>query len=78
MDYVMPHADLVHELRAFDCGVPSPNNVIGAKGAGESGAVGGLPTCMNAVVDALRRVNVRGFDMPATPVRLWAALKTAK
>ena len=75
MDYVMPHADLLHELRAFDCGVPSPNNVIGAKGAGESGAVGGLPTCMNAVVDALRRANVREFDMPATPARLWAALQ---
>jgi len=78
MDYVMPHADLVHELRAFDCGVPSPNNIIGAKGAGESGAVGGLPTCMNAVVDALRRANVREFDMPATPARLWVALQRGK
>jgi len=78
MDYVMPHADLLLELRAFDCGVPSPNNVIGAKGAGESGAVGGLPTCMNAVVDALRRASVREFDMPATPARLWAALQRGK
>jgi len=78
MDYVMPHADLIHEMRAFDCGVPSPNNIIGAKGAGESGAVGGLPTCMNAVVDALRRANVREFDMPATPARLWAALQRGK
>lgn len=78
MDYVMPHADLIGELRAFDCGVPSPNNIIGAKGAGESGAVGGLPTCMNAVVDALRRANVREFDMPATPARLWAALQRGK
>ena len=78
MDYVMPHADLLRDLRAFDCGVPSPNNLIGAKGAGESGAVGGLPTCMNAVVDALRRANVREFDMPATPARLWAALQRGK
>jgi carbon-monoxide dehydrogenase large subunit len=74
MDYVMPHADLLRGLKAFDCGVPSPNNLLGAKGAGESGAVGGLPTCMNAVVDALRRAGVDGFDMPATPGRLWAAL----
>jgi aerobic carbon-monoxide dehydrogenase large subunit len=77
-DYIMPRADLIQALRAFDCGVPSPNNLLGAKGAGESGAVGGLPTCMNAVVDALRRANVREFDMPATPVRLWAALQRAK
>ncbi len=74
MDYVMPHADLVRRMQAFDCGVPSPNNYLGAKGAGESGAVGGLPTCMNAVVDALRRAGVDQFDMPATPGRLWAAL----
>lgn len=78
MDYVMPHADLVRGLKAFDSGVPSPNNLLGAKGAGESGAVGGLPTCMNAVVDALRRANVREFDMPATPARLWAALQGGK
>jgi carbon-monoxide dehydrogenase large subunit len=77
-DYIMPRADLVRLMRAFDCGVPSPNNLIGAKGAGESGAVGGLPTCMNAVVDALRRANIRQFDMPATPARLWAALQRGK
>jgi len=77
-DYIMPRADLVRGLRAFDCGVPSPNNLLGAKGAGESGAVGGLSTCMNAVVDALRRVDVREFDLPATPGRLWAALQRRK
>jgi aerobic carbon-monoxide dehydrogenase large subunit len=74
-DYIMPRADLILSMRAFDCGVPSPNNFLGAKGAGESGAVGGLPTCMNAVVDALRRAGVDQFDMPATPARLWTALQ---
>ena len=77
MDYVMPHADLVRGLRAFDCGVPSPNNFLGAKGAGESGAVGGLPTCFNAVADALRRVGIERFDIPATPGRLWTAIQGA-
>lgn len=74
MDYTMPRADLLSGLRAFDCGVPSPNNLLGAKGAGESGAVGGLPTCVNAIADALRRAGIDHFDMPATPGRLWAAL----
>jgi carbon-monoxide dehydrogenase large subunit len=73
-DYVMPRADLLRGLRAFDCGVPSPNNLLGAKGAGESGAVGGLPACVNAVTDALRRAGVEHFDMPATPRHLWEAL----
>ena len=76
-DYIMPRADLLSGLRAVDCGVPSPNNFMGAKGAGESGAVGGLPTCVNAVADALRRAGVDHFDMPATPARLWQALRHA-
>ncbi len=77
IDYIMPRADLLRGLRAFDGGVPSPNNFLGAKGAGESGAVGGLPTCMNAVADALRRAGVDHFDMPATPGRLWTAINRA-
>ena len=77
MDYIMPRADLLRGLRAFDGGVPSPNNLLGAKGAGESGAVGGLPTCMNAVADALRRAGVEEFNLPATPNRLWAAIRRA-
>jgi carbon-monoxide dehydrogenase large subunit len=76
-DYIMPRADLLSGLRAFDCGVPSPSNLLGAKGAGESGAVGALPTCVNAVADALRRVGVDHFEMPATSVRLWEALHRA-
>ncbi len=77
MDYVMPRADLLRGLRTFDGGVPSPNNFLGAKGAGESGAVGALPTCMNAVADALRRAGVDQFDLPATPGRLWQAIRGA-
>ena len=76
-DYIMPRADLLSGLRAIDSGVPSPNNFLGAKGAGESGAVGGLPTCVNAVADALRRAGVGHFEMPATPARLWMALRHA-
>jgi carbon-monoxide dehydrogenase large subunit len=33
---------------------------------------------MNAVLDALRQGGVTHFDMPATPQRLWAALRAAK
>ena len=77
MDYIMPRADLLRGLRTFDGGVPSPNNFLGAKGVGESGAVGGLPTCMNAVADALHRAGVEDFNLPATPSRLWAAIRRA-
>ncbi|HUZ74247.1 MAG TPA: xanthine dehydrogenase family protein molybdopterin-binding subunit [Stellaceae bacterium] len=78
MDYVMPHADLVLDFRTAEHCVPSPNNLLGAKGAGEAGTTGGLPTCMNAVLDALRAAGVASFDMPATPARLWAALRQGR
>ena len=74
MDYVMPRADLVPEFRTQDHPMPTPNNLLGAKGAGEAGTTGGLPTCMNAVFNALASAGVTQFDMPATPARLWEAL----
>ncbi|MGH6969176.1 MAG: molybdopterin cofactor-binding domain-containing protein, partial [Stellaceae bacterium] len=40
MDYVMPHADLVREVRVVEQGVPSPTNALGAKGVGEAGTIG--------------------------------------
>ena len=78
MDYTMPRADLVQDFRVLDHSVPSPNNILGAKGAGESGATGGLPACLNAVLDALRPAGVKHFDPPATPGRIWEALRRAR
>ncbi|OGA02084.1 MAG: hypothetical protein A3H35_06210 [Betaproteobacteria bacterium RIFCSPLOWO2_02_FULL_62_17] len=75
MDYVLPRADLMQAFRVLDHSVPSPNNVLGAKGAGEVGTTGGLPACMNAVLDALRPAGVAHFDLPATPSRIWEALR---
>jgi aerobic carbon-monoxide dehydrogenase large subunit len=78
MDYVMPHADLLHGFRSVEHAVPSPTNALGAKGAGEAGTTGAGAACMNAVINALRSVGVKHFDMPATPARLWAAMQLQK
>jgi carbon-monoxide dehydrogenase large subunit len=49
------------------------------KGAGDAGAIGSAPAVMNAVVDALYRAfRIRHVDMPATPERLWAAIREGK
>ena len=74
MDYPMPRADQLGEFRMADCPVPSPNNILGAKGAGETGTTGGLPACMNAVLDALHSAGAKGLELPATPDRIWRAL----
>jgi aerobic carbon-monoxide dehydrogenase large subunit len=54
-------------------------NPWGAKGAGEAGTIGAAPAVMNAIVDALYRAfRIRRVDMPATPERLWAAIREGK
>ena len=59
MDYFMPRAELLPPLILKDRGVPSPANPLGAKGAGEAGATGSVPALANAVLDALKPLNVR-------------------
>jgi carbon-monoxide dehydrogenase large subunit len=51
--------------------VPATTNVLGAKGCGEAGCAGSLPSVMNAIVDAL---DGKHINMPATPERVWEAL----
>ncbi len=74
MDYFMPRATHAAPTTLIDCGVPSPANVLGAKGAGEAGATGSVPALANAVLDALKPVHVRHLDMPYTSDRIWRAI----
>jgi carbon-monoxide dehydrogenase large subunit len=63
------------EIPPVVCGevqTPSPLNPLGAKGAGEGGAVGALPAVANAVADALAG---RHLDPPYTAEKLWRALR---
>jgi hypothetical protein len=54
-------------------------NPLGVKGAGEAGTIGATPAVMNAVVDALHRAHgITHLDMPATPERVWQAIRAAK
>jgi carbon-monoxide dehydrogenase large subunit len=77
LDYAMPRAD---DFCSFDLGshpVPTKTNPLGVKGAGECGTVGGLAAVMNAINDALAPLGVRNFQMPATPERVWRAIREA-
>jgi carbon-monoxide dehydrogenase large subunit len=74
-DYLVPTAA---ELPSFDLGstvTPSPSNALGVKGIGEAGTIASTPAVMNAVIDALRPFGVRDIDMPASPMRVWAAVR---
>jgi len=78
MDYCMPRADDVPSFAFETKNVPSTTNPLGIKGAGEAGSIGSCPAVMNAVVDALDRAHgIRDIDMPATPDRVFAAIRAA-
>ncbi|MBX9942816.1 MAG: xanthine dehydrogenase family protein molybdopterin-binding subunit [Reyranella sp.] len=79
MDYAMPRADTFPGFsNTLDDSVPAKTNPLGAKGVGESGTVGSTPTVMNAIMDALWPLGVRSIQMPATPHRVWQAIRSAK
>jgi carbon-monoxide dehydrogenase large subunit len=77
MDYAVPRADMFPPFVCENNEVPAPNNPLGVKGAGEGGTTGAPPAIINAIVDALRESGVRDVPMPATPERVWRALRRA-
>ena len=78
MDYCVPRADGMCFMEIISAPVPTASNLIGAKGGGESGPTGALPATINAVVDALKPLDVAHIDMPATPHRIWQTIEKAK
>jgi aerobic carbon-monoxide dehydrogenase large subunit len=79
MDYAVPRAeDMPAIVSELDETQPCTHNPLGAKGCGEAGCAGALPSVMNAVVDALREFGISHIDMPATPERVWRAIEEAR
>ncbi len=72
MDYCLPRADDVPAFQGERVGQPSKNNPLGMKGAGEAGTIGGCAPVINAIADALGHDEI---EMPATPQRVWRALR---
>jgi carbon-monoxide dehydrogenase large subunit len=79
MDYALPRAD---DIPSFEGSLtpefPSRANRLGVKGSGQAGAIAAPATVMNAVMNALAPLGVRHIDMPATPARIWEAIKAAR
>ncbi|HEX2137667.1 MAG TPA: molybdopterin cofactor-binding domain-containing protein, partial [Microvirga sp.] len=78
-DYRLPRAADLPDFQFETRNVPSTTNILGMKGAGEAGAIGACPAVMNAVADALDRgFGIRHVDMPATPDRVFAAIRSTR
>ncbi|MGA7679940.1 MAG: xanthine dehydrogenase family protein molybdopterin-binding subunit [Pseudolabrys sp.] len=78
MDYTMPRAHDAPMINIVSHPVPTKSNPLGAKGCGEAGTSGGLPSVANAVIDALSEYDIRHLEMPMTPARIWQAIQGAK
>jgi len=74
LDYPVPSAADLPAIAWDFIESPSPLNPLGAKGAGESGAIGAPPAIVNAVEDALRPFAIRPLALPLTPDRVWRHL----
>lgn len=75
MDYAMPRADNFPFFNTQISEVPSPEHPLGIRPAGEGGTVPALAVVVNAIVDALSEFGVRHVEMPATPERIWRAMR---
>ncbi len=75
MDYAMPRADVMPDMKVEHRAIACRTNPLGVKGTGEAGTTAAPPAVINAIHDALPKGAM--IDMPATPERIWRALKTA-
>jgi carbon-monoxide dehydrogenase large subunit len=57
---------------------PSTTNELGIKGVGETGTIASPPAVLNAVVDALTPLGVTQIERPASPERVWRAIRDAR
>ena len=78
MDYALPRAADLPSLPVRFLSVPTASNPLGVKGAGQAGAIAAPHTVMLAVLDALAPLGVAALDMPATPERVWRAIRDAR
>jgi carbon-monoxide dehydrogenase large subunit len=77
-DYAMPRADDVPSFKVDTQVTPCTHNPLGVKGCGEAGAIGSPPAVISAIIDALKDLGVKEVSMPATPYRVWQAIRSAR
>ncbi|MFL9500885.1 xanthine dehydrogenase family protein molybdopterin-binding subunit [Rhodopseudomonas palustris] len=79
LDYCIPRADNLPPINVtLDPSAPCKTNPLGAKGCGESGAIGGPPCVVHGVLDALAPLVVTTLNTPLTPEKVWRAIQDAK
>ncbi len=78
MNYCMPRAADLPMFKVGNHATACTHNPIGVKGVGEVGAIGVPPAVINAILDALGHLGVKHIEMPATPEKVWRAIREAR
>lgn len=78
MDYLCPTAAEMPRIDVEHLETPSPVTPLGSKGLGESSSMTAPVLLANAVADALRPLGVRVRELPLTPDRLMAWVRSAR
>ena len=73
----MPRADNISAARHQEQSGADADQSARRQGRGEAGCVGAMPAVANAIVDALSLYGIRHIEMPATPERVWRAIRQA-
>ncbi len=77
MDYAVISSAELPSFELVHVETPTWVNELGAKGVGESGTIGAIPSVYNAVIDALSPYGVRHLTTPLTPEKVWRAIEDA-
>ncbi len=75
--YAMPRATHLPNFELDRTVTPTPVNKLGAKAAGEVGAISPTAAIANAVCNALADLGVKHIDMPITPEKVWRTMRDA-
>lgn len=74
VDYHVPLAAEMPDIKVAHTCTPTATSQLGAKGAGEAGVAGASGAVLNAINDALRPMGVMLASIPVTPERILSEL----
>ena len=75
--YLVPTAVEIPSMVLDRTVTPSTTNPLGVKGIGEAGTIASPPAVVNAVHDAVAHLGVTELQKPASPERVWRAIRDA-
>lgn len=78
LDYLPPTSSEVPRIEIIHLCTVTEASLTGAKGLGEGGAIGAPAAVINAISDALEPFALEVLEMPATPDRIMALLRSVR